>query len=71
MTEIKDNGKADLRLTKHNAMQTYGGREVQLHAFLTLSLNGNGYLHAPAHASWQKNHGNHRTEDLVDPRRAK
>jgi hypothetical protein len=38
-----------LCLTKHHAMKTYWGVEVQLHAFLTSALEEvSGQLHAPA-----------------------
>jgi hypothetical protein len=38
-------------------MKTYGGAEVQLHAFLTLVTDeANGYLNAPAAISLEKEH---------------
>jgi hypothetical protein len=36
----KVNAKLSLCLTKHHAMKTHGGVEVQFHAFLTLELDG-------------------------------
>jgi hypothetical protein len=35
-------------LTEHNAMNTHGGMEVQLHAFVTSTLDGGGQPHVPA-----------------------
>jgi len=41
--------KLSLCLTKHHAMKTYWGVEIQLHAFLTSALDGvSCQLHAPA-----------------------
>jgi len=36
----KDKAEMSLCLTTHNAMKTYWGEEVQLHAFLTSALDG-------------------------------
>jgi len=35
--------KLSLSLNKHHAMKTYWGVEVQIHAFLTSALSGNGW----------------------------
>jgi hypothetical protein len=41
--KVKVKVKLSLCLTKHHTMTTYGGVEVQLHAFLTLALDGADY----------------------------
>jgi hypothetical protein len=50
---------------KHYVMQTYGGVEVKLYAFLTSALTeASGRLHNPGALS----RGTHRMRDWVDPR---
>jgi hypothetical protein len=39
MVKVKKEKKS-LRLTKHHAMKTYWGVDVQLHVFLTSALDG-------------------------------
>lgn len=54
---VKSEGELVLRLITRHIMKTYGGAEVQLHAFLTLVTDeANGYLNAPAAISLEKEH---------------
>jgi hypothetical protein len=44
-------------VTKENAMQTYGGMEVQLYVFFTLALEGGGSASCPATLPSENNRG--------------
>jgi hypothetical protein len=59
-----------LWLSKRYAMKTYEGVEVQLHTFLTLTLDGGEWLALrPSHFNpGEEAPGTHRIRGLVDPR---
>jgi hypothetical protein len=66
---FKAKGKLSQRLTKHHAMKTYWGMEVDLHAFFTSALDGGEWsVSRPGRFTYRGAPGTHWIGGWVGPR---